>query len=98
MSNHDEHKAEGKGQTYTKGWWAGVIGVLIIALGFVTIGCIAFSNSGTERWGITDEKSEGKETMMHEGHQTEPAATNHESGFVKDTLATKAEEEHAKGH
>jgi len=37
MSNHDEHKAEGKGQTYTKGWWAGVIGVLIIALGFVTI-------------------------------------------------------------
>lgn len=63
MSNHehdahDDHHTEGDRQSYKKGWWISIVGLLIVALGFAAIGTIGLSHSGTERWGKSEQCDE----------------------------------------
>ncbi|CAN5381652.1 hypothetical protein BH09BAC5_BH09BAC5_19950 [soil metagenome] len=61
-SGHDDHNTEGNRQSYPKGWWMPLIGLLIVALGFSAIGTVIFSVSGTDRWGKTEQCDEKCET------------------------------------
>ena len=67
MENHDHNEhgdshTEGNRQSYPKGWWVPLAGLVVVALGFTVIGYFAFNISGTDKWG----KSEQCET--HDGH------------------------------
>ncbi|MDQ3110429.1 MAG: hypothetical protein M3R17_11095 [Bacteroidota bacterium] len=75
---HDDHATEGNRQYYPKGWWMPLVGLLVVALGFTTIGYFAFSVSGTDKWGKSEQccvegehhegESCGDEKEAHGGH------------------------------
>lgn len=105
-NKHEEHNADGDRQVYPKGWWMPLIGILIIALGFTSIGAFAFSASGTERWGKTEqcEMKDGKccaeDKACAEGKEEKDckdkgACMSTGTGEAKDTSALKVEEKPA---
>ncbi len=74
-SGHEDKHTEGNRQSYPKGWYLPLIGLLIVALGFTVIGTCVFSASGTDRWGkkeqceMKDGKCCGDEKECGEGKE-----------------------------
>jgi hypothetical protein len=90
--SHGDHATEGNRQYYPKGWWMPLIGLLVVALGFTTIGYFAFNVSGTDKWGKKEqcEMKEGKECCDDEKECKEGEHGKSEGKENKDG-------EHAKG-
>ncbi|HTL81456.1 MAG TPA: hypothetical protein VL651_07115 [Bacteroidia bacterium] len=57
--DHDHDNTEGNHQYYPKGWYLPLVGLVVIALGFTALGSFAFSISGTDRWGKTEQCCDG---------------------------------------
>ncbi len=96
---HDEHNLDGDRQSYPKGWWMPLVGLLVIALGFTAIGTFAFSVSGTDRWGKTEqcEMKDGKcctdDKSCAEGKEAKDDKECKDGGGCKDDKNSKKMEQ-----